>query len=194
MPTKFERAILDAAVSAQEFHIEMTGGQYLWESHESFLQNYIAFRFAKFDAKGRFRRNGYCVYIDSSPRRIRKGLRNAYPGKTPKSRNRFDLVFWFKSKDEVKAILEIKRAWMKSPIESDIEKVTDFLSKAMARNIAAGYVLYYTDCRSNRDTVITKRFDEIAGVSGCRLVDCCVKGSGADHRWGVALYRCAKPS
>ena len=194
MSTKFERAILDAAVSAQEFHMDMTGGQYLWESHESFLQNYIAFRFAKFDAKGRFRRNGYCVYIDSSPKKIREGLHKAYSGRTPMKGKRFDLVFWFKSKDEVKAILEIKRAWTKKPIECDIAKVTNFLRSAMASNVRAGYVLHYTDCRSNRDNVITRNFEKLAGVSGCMLVDYCVEGSGEEHRWGFALYKCAKPS
>ena len=135
MATQFEKAILAAAVSAQEFHKDMTGGQYLWESHESFLQNYIAFRFARFDARGRFKRNGYCVYIDSSPKRIRKGLYQAHPGRTPRSRKRFDLVFWLKTKDEVKAILEIKCAWVRRYVESDIAKVTTFLQSAMARSV-----------------------------------------------------------
>ena len=85
MATKFENQILDAAVAAQRFHIDMTGGQYLWESHESFLQNFIAFQFAKFDSKGKFKRNGYCVYIDSSPKKIREGLQKAYPGPTPRA-------------------------------------------------------------------------------------------------------------
>ena len=49
-------------------------------------------------------------------------------------RSRFDLVFWFKSKDEVKVVLEIKRAWRKRPIENDINKATRFLGKKIAGN------------------------------------------------------------
>ena len=149
MVTSFEMEILDAAVAAQHFHIDMTGGQYLWESHESFLQSYIAFRFARFDSEGRFQKGGYRVYIDPSSERVRGSLANSYRGRTPMKRSRFDLVFWLKTRDEVKAVLEIKRAWTKKPIEDDINKVTQFLGKKISEN-AAGYVLHYTDCRKKR--------------------------------------------
>ena len=56
-PNKFEREILKAAVAAQKFHIKMTGGQYIWYSHESFLQNYIAIQL--------FKKTDHCVYIES---------------------------------------------------------------------------------------------------------------------------------
>ena len=190
MATEFEKKILDAAVAAQRFHIDMTGGQYLWESHESFLQNYIAFRFAKFDSQGRFKRNGYCVYVDPSSQRIREGLAKFYRGKTPMRRSRFDLVFWFRSKDKVKAVLEIKRAWEKKSIENDINKVTRFLGAKIAEN-AAGYVLYYTDCRKNDKKQIKKRFSKVDGISGSEMVGCRIGGSGEQHSWGFALYRCA---
>ena len=39
MPNQFETAILDAAVSAQKFHIEMAFGYYLKYSNESYLQH-----------------------------------------------------------------------------------------------------------------------------------------------------------
>ena len=106
-------------------------------------------------------------------------------------RSRFDLVFWFKTKDEVKAVLEIKRAWTKKPIEDDINKVTQFLSKRISGN-AAGYVLHYTDCKKNDEKQIKKRFNTINGISGSELVDSRIGGLEGQHSWGFALYRCAK--
>ena len=194
MSNRFEKKVLDAAVAAQEFHLAMTGGnQYLWESHESFLQSYIAFRFAKFDTEGRFdEENGYCVYFDASPKKIRQGLENAYPGKTPMKRSRFDLVIWSRKRDEVKAILEVKRAWMKTPIEDDIKKVTEFLSKRIAES-AAGYVLYYTDCKKYDGVQIKNRFCRIDGFRDSKMVGCRIKGVSGEHSWGFALYRCQNP-
>ena len=115
-PNKFEEAILDAAFSAQKFHIEMTGGQYLWYSHESFLQNFIAVRL--------FKTTDHCVYIDPSPKKIRESSASASK-KPPKNlRRRFDLVFWLKSEDRVKAIVEIKATWGKKPVMDDVLKVS----------------------------------------------------------------------
>lgn len=107
-------------------------------------------------------------------------------------RSRFDLVFWFKSKDEVKAVLEIKKAWTKRPIENDIDKVTRFPGKKIAEN-AAGYVLHYTDCRKSDEKQIKKRFSAVNGISGSRMDECRIGGSQGQHSWGFALYRCAKP-
>ena len=135
-PNKFEKAILDAAIAAQKFHIDMTGDQYLPFSHESFLQNFIAMKM--------FKNTEHCVYVDPSPKKIRASSTSASK-KPPKNLlQRFDLVFWLKSEDRVKAIVEIKETWGKKPVMDDIDKVSEYLKTKDGQDIQ-GYILYYTD-------------------------------------------------
>ena len=82
MPNQFEKALLDAAVSAQAFHKKMAWGSYLTYSHESYLQNYIAIKMNEKRGK-RFR---YPVYIDATPKKIYE--KDEWP-----SDIRFDLTF-----------------------------------------------------------------------------------------------------
>lgn len=197
-PNQFEKAILDAAMSAQEFHIEMTGGQYLWYSHESFLQNFIAVRL--------FETTDHCVYVDPSPKKIRESSASA-SRKPPKSlRQRFDLVFWLKSEDRVKAIVEIKATWGKKPVIDDILKVSNYLKSGDGRGVQ-GYVLYYTDhsrnkrWKGNDRRFICNRFRNVENdmqkmfrnKANCglrhKLADYIYDEDNADP-WGFALYRC----
>ena len=202
-PNQFEKAILDAAVAAQEFHIEMTEGHYLWYSHESFLQNFIAIKMFKNKKKA-----GHYVYVDPSPKKIRASSASASK-KPPKNlQQRFDLVFWLKTDDEVKAIAEIKRAWGKKPVMDDIYKLWEYRKTKDGRNIRYYYVLYYTD-HSRKDRwkgkdskFIRDRFCKIEqeikeGIGKHR------QQVGLRHRpddyifdskdrdpWGFALFRC----
>lgn len=189
MPNQFEKAILEAAVCAQEFHIKMTGGYYLRYSHESYLQNYIAIEM--------FKRTGFYVYVDASPKKIR--VDSDQPTKDRRaSAQRFDLVFWHKTKNQVRAIIEIKRSWNQGPIMKDVGKLLDFLPKKDAGE-ATGYVLYYNhDDTPNMDgKVIADRFNRVNDTMRNRLnlyglthhVDSYIRKSG-DPPWGFALLRC----
>ena len=197
-PNKFEREILKAAVSAQKFHIKMTGGQYVWYSHESFLQNYIAIQL--------FKKTDHCVYIDPSPKKIRESSVSA-SRKPPKViGQRFDLVFWAKTGDKVKAILEIKETWERSPVLDDIRKISNYLKTQDGRDVQ-GYVLYYTDKRrndrwkGNDAKFIEKRFRAVdekmrtivrnGGSIGLRHDASTYIFDGKDwDPWGFALFRC----
>lgn len=185
MPNKFEAAILDAAVSAQEFHIEMTGGYYLWYSHESYLQNYIAIEV--------FENQGFYVYVDASPKKIREGADSISKRPPSNIAQRFDLVFWHKTKNQIRAIIEIKRAWNQTPVIKDVEKLLGYITKKDAGG-ATGYVLYYT----HGDTqLIINRFNKAKYTMRKQLslhglthpVDSCICKSG-DPPWGFALFRC----
>ena len=136
MPTKFEKALLDAAVDAWKFNYKMTGGAYLYYTHESFLQNYIAIKI--------FKSQRFCIYIDASPRKIRNGSDSTSKKPPSNMAQRFDLVFWHKTKNQAKAIVEIKRAWSQPPVIKDVKKLLKYIDKKDAGG-AAGYVLYYTD-------------------------------------------------
>ena len=201
-PNKFEKAILDAAWNAQKFHIEMTGGEYLWYSHESFLQNFIAIKMFKNKKKA-----GYYVYVDASPKKIRESSDSASEEDEKDSRQRFDLVFWFKSKNEVKAIVEIKRAWEKNSVMDDIYKLWEYRKTEGDQDID-GYVLYYTDHRrkdrwKRKDSkFIQDRFCEVdkeikEGIGrdkqnvGLRhRPNDYICNPDEDDPWGFALFRC----
>lgn len=199
-PNKFEKAILDAAKKAQEFHKKMADGPYLSYSHESFLQNFIAMNM--------FKNTGHYVFVDPSPKKILEWYPSAgkKPPKNLNLRERFDLVFWLKSEDRVKAIVEIKVTWGKKPVMDDVHKVSEYLTKD-GRGIP-GYVLYYTDKRRNDRwkgndiKFIRKRFYEVdkeikEGI-GRNKQNVGMRHRPADYTydpkdddpWGFALFRC----
>ena len=178
MPNQFETAILDAAVSAQKFHIEMAFGYYLKYSNESYLQNYIAIEV--------FKKHRFPTYIDASPKRI-------YEQPDLPSGIRFDLVFWFKSGYRPKAIFEIKRAWNKTPIINDVQKILDYRNENDDPDVT-GYVLYYTHDDAQ---IISDRFRRVNDTMRNQLS---IHGlthpvedyifSDYNPPWGFALFRC----
>ena len=187
---KFETAILDAAISAQRFHIEMTGGYYLWYSHESYLQNYIAIK--------TFENEGFYTSVDASPKKIRKDS-DSISKRPPKNLGqRFDLVFWKKAKNQLKAIVEIKRSWNQTPVINDVKKVLEYITKKDAGG-AAGYVLYYNhdDTKDKGAQVIIDRFNRVHNTMRNQLnlhglthpVDSYICESD-NPSWGFALFRC----
>ena len=199
-PNNFEKAILDAAWNAQKFHIEMTDGRYLWYSHESFLQNFIA--------REMFKKIEHCVYVDPSPKKIREMAASASK-KPPKNlQQRFDLVFWLKTDDEVKAIVEIKRAWVKTPVMDDIYKLWEYRKTNDGRNIRYYYVLYYTD--HSRKDIHEGTDSKFIRDRFCKVEQKIKEGTGQDKQnvglrhgpadyicdpdkddpWGFALFRC----
>ena len=108
---------------------------------------------------------------------------------------RFDLVFWRKTKNQLKAIVEIKRAWNQTPIIKDVETLMGYISKKDAGG-AAGYVLYYT--HHDRDTqVILDRFNRVNDTMRNQLNTHGLSHPVEDYifseynpPWGLALFRC----
>lgn len=178
MTNKFEKAILDAAVSAQEFHIKMAFGYHLQFSNESFLQNYIAIKV--------FNKHRFPTYIDASPKRI-------YEQSDLPSGIRFDLVYWFKNGYRPRAIIEIKRAWSQTPIIDDVQKILNYREENDDPYVA-GYVLYYTDGDAQ---FILDRFNRVNDTMrrqwGAHGLTHPVENyifSEYDPPWGFALFRC----
>lgn len=199
---QFEETIMKAACDAQNFHRKMTGGYNLSYSHESFLQNFIAFQLLKL---------GYWVNIDPSLVKVREEVQPRGRIPNPKRRRkRYDLIVWrkiFRSAN-VKAIIEIKKAWSKRPVLDDVGKVTKFLQSASGQG-ANGYVLYYTDKRRsekrtrNEDhRTISGRFDKVHNsmrqysrktsfYRGIKHDSTRYVYSDLDEDpWGFALFRC----
>ena len=193
-PNNLEQIIIDAAKSAQRFHIKMTDGEYVSFSHESFLQNYLALQL--------FIKTRCRVNVDPSKRKIREGTGSR--GRKPLDmQSRFDVVLWKISTEQLKAVIEIKQVRGSNPVLDDIRKVSDFLKTSSGRG-ASGYVLYYTDQSrmkkwNGKDArFIRKRFKVVEEKMhnivehdrrvGLRAQYVCDK-TELDP-WGFALFRC----
>lgn len=177
----------------------MTNGSYLWESHESFLQNYIAVQL--------FQSHRYCMNIDCSPKRIRsKGATKSR--KTKMDKSRFDLVCWMKSnRTKVKAIIEIKVWRTANAVIEDAVKISKYFRTQKSIK-CSGYVLFYQDRKRDPNKpgealrFIEKRFEnvektaktkkELGGYS-CDLVHdkraYIIDPDSQADPWGFALYR-----
>ncbi|MCY3627489.1 MAG: hypothetical protein OXG88_07610 [Gammaproteobacteria bacterium] len=199
-PNQFEKAILDAAREAQYFHMDMTDGWYLSYSHESFLQNFIAFEL--------FNKTDHWVNIDPSRKKIRQEI-GTY-GRRPGSQllqQRFDLVVWKKSSLGVKAVIEIKIKGGSERVLQDVNKVRGFLKTTHGQK-AYGYVLYYTDKKRSKTGIGTEGRDLQFIGSRFTKIDENIRPhsrsqTGLRHRatdyvqihelddpWGFALFRC----
>lgn len=195
MPNKFEQSILNAALKAQRFHIDMTGGWYVWYSHESFLQNFIARELAA----------DYRVNVDLSGKKLRNAVRPRGRPPNPYSlQQRFDLIVWSKTTAKVKAVIETKIGWNKAPVLRDVKKVQEFRNLAHGKD-AAGYVLYYTDkIRSRKGSkwdrkTLADRFVRIHDNMRANLgIQYGIRHEPSefvfthkiDDPWGFALFRC----
>lgn len=181
---KFEKALLDEGVAAQEFHQKMAWEGYLTYSNESFLQNYIAIKMHE--------KHGYPVYIDASPKRI-------YENDEMPSNIRFDLAFWWKHGDKPRALVEIKRVWNKEPVLADVNKIINYRDEYDDQ--VSGYVLYYTDTVEKESVqkaaqIVIDRFNRVNDTMHdeqylpglVHPVDSHICKSG-NHAWGFALYR-----
>jgi len=145
-----ERKILDFACGAFNRYHDMTGGGWLSETHESFLQNFVAIEIS--DALDRY------VGVDESPNRIINASEGERRGKPRNDGNkRFDIVVWSTNKKankkggkksyQVMSLIEVKKSHSGvaySALEKDAAKITDF-AKNKVVNVKSGYLLVYIE-------------------------------------------------
>ena len=179
---QLEKAILDGAKAAQSEYEDMTGW---WLSHgpESFLMCTIANKVTK--------KGGFWVFVDASPKKIREEREDGPPrGRPPKNlAQRFDIVVWAKASNDVRAIIEIKRAWSIANLRGDRRKIAEFMEKN--EHVKTGYLLAYTEAKGRqRDTTLSHRLKTWAESLKCTLVGSTsnVKGDG-EWGWAIGLFR-----
>jgi hypothetical protein len=178
MMNQLEEAVIDAAKTAQKEYEKMTGGWWLSHGPESFLQHAVAIK---------VREEGFWVYPEASPKKIRKDQDVRPRGRPPRNPDkRFDLVVWQKASNKIRAILEIKRAWSISDLKGDREKIERFL-KFKNNEYVAGYLLAYTEADGNkRGDTLSKRLNDWAQKLNCALVGL-HKDAQGDGEWGWAI-------
>jgi len=177
---KLEKALLDGAVEAQEQYIRVSGGWWLWHGPESFILPYLSERVAD---------EGFVVYPEKSPKKIDAELGVVKRGKPPKNiGERFDLVVWYKSKDEVRAVVEVKRAQNISPVRSDFTKVQKHLSQGVS---SKGYLLVYSEARGDdRRSKLIERFKHWSDETDTWMVGYRVdEEDDGEWSWGFVLLR-----
>lgn len=126
-------------MSAQEFHVKMTGGWYLWYTHESFLQNYMAIQL--------FNNKHNCVYVDASPKKIREYSATARKKQPMNPQQRFDIVCWLKTEKRVKAIIEIVSGYEKARKSGDSPRFCEIVLFPYCRAPVVAVVGFRVACR-----------------------------------------------
>lgn len=175
---QLEKAVIDGAKSAQKRYEKMTGGW--WLGPESFIQYCIAFNVSE---------RGFLVIPEASPKKIMEE-RNAPPkGRPPKNiYQRFDLVVWQNRGNDIKAIIEIKRAWSINDLIRDRDKIATFLKRN--EYVKSGYLLAYTTTDGDKRETLSKRIHDFAEKLNCKLVDPNIESqSDGEWSWAFGLFR-----
>jgi hypothetical protein len=92
---------------------------------------------------------------------------------------------WLKASEEIKAIIEIKRAWSIRSLRGDRKKVATFLRQGQART---GYLLAYTEAQGA--TKLMKRLEYWAKYHKCTLVGKHVDSQRYEKwQWAIGLFK-----
>ena len=178
--TKFEEQIRSGVLAAGAEYRNLSGGGWLSHAPESYLSTKLGQELGKY----------YCVYFDTSFKRV---LADAIkkPGKMPGGLSqRSDLSIWYKSKDEVLAAIEVKRAYNVGPVLEDCAKLEKIV--ALKKGPSLGYVVAYSEAkpRPGRQT-LERRFERWASESGWSLISAHVEleKSSDGWTWGFCILR-----
>jgi hypothetical protein len=139
-----EKRIFNGCIRAQKTYSNMTGGWWLWHGPESFIQHEVA-------RSIRRSHKGFEAYAETSPRKIMAEhdlpLRGR-PLKEDRLRQRFDVVVWKKTKNELRAVIEIKRGGaIVGQVARDAGKIQKYLSLKNSRGTG---ICYFTRKRVGR--------------------------------------------
>jgi hypothetical protein len=180
-----EKIIIDAGKTAQKDYEAMTDGWWLSHGPESFIQHTIA---------SKVKEAGFWVYPEASPKKIRKEQNDPPRGRPPRNLDqRFDLVVWYKTSNNIRAILEIKRVWSIWDLRGDREKIEKFLKLKNNENVM-GYLLAYTEATeadgNKRADRLSKRLKNWAEKLNCTLAGIHIDGQGdGEWGWAIGLFR-----
>lgn len=177
---QLEEAIIKGAAIAQRDYFKMTDGWWLSHGPESFFMCVMAKHVASICK--------YRVFVEASPKKIK--LERGVEHKVEPSQ-RFDAVIWLRSSDDVKAIIEIKRAYSIDPLRKDRDKILRFMENPENEHVRAGYLLAYTEAKGkNREVTLENRLSNWATKLNCQLVaeKHNSKGDG-ESGWAIGLLR-----
>ncbi len=180
MATQLEKAIIQGARPARREYEKMTGW-WLFHGPESFLTCTVASKVSK--------KVDYTVFIEASPKRILDEREEKLKGKPPAYLNkRFDIVVWQKSKNNIQAIVEVKKAWNITNLKKDRKKISDYMKRN--KFVRKGYFLVYTEATKKREDTLGNRLDKWAEDLNCDLVDYLIDVKSDDEwGWAIGLFR-----
>ena len=178
---QLEKAIIEGTQAAQREYEFMTGW---WLSHgpESFIMCTVANKVA--------RKANFAVFIEASPKRILEERDEKLRGRPPAShKQRFDIVVWQKSKNNIRAIVEVKRAYSITGLRKDREKISNYMDSNDF--VSTGYLLAYTEAKGKkRENTLKNRLRNWARELSCVLTGSFVDGKGdGEWGWAVGLFR-----
>jgi len=179
--SQLEKAVIDGAKTAQKDYGDMTEGWWLSHGPESFIEHTIAIK---------VRKQGFWVYPEASPKKIMEERNDRPKGRPPRNLGqRFDLVVWDKSDDNIRAIFEIKKAWNITSLRGDRKKIATFLNRN--EYVKSGYLLAYTEAKGGRRAeTLSNRLAYWAEGLNCALVGTHIDAQGdGESGWAIGLLR-----
>lgn len=180
---ELERLIIEGTKAAQKEHIKMSGGYWLDDAAEAYLQIRVG-QYINQQGKS-------LVAFEKSPNKMDKAVGDIRRGRPRgNEKKRFDLIVWRKAYNmaPVHAVLEIKRTWLKRPVKLDVQKIRRYVSQKGAQT-KTGYVLWYTS-RKKPET-ISSAIAKMAKTTGCKAAAEYVNKTPSkdDWYWGAGLFR-----
>lgn len=177
-----EKAIIEGSVQAQQEYIKLTNW---WLSHgpEYFITCCVSRNIREV--------NGYLVFPEASPKKIKSEINLKKRGPTPKSDGkRFDIVVWEKHTENIRAIIEIKRAYNIEPVRNDYKKIVEHMKKL--EFVKNGYIIAYYEAK--KIETIKNTYNRWADSLGCSLVGSTIgEDQHSDWKWGFGLFKISRP-
>ena len=184
MPTHLGERISDGVKEAHSRYERMTGW-WLQHAPEHFLQNEVA---RSIWEKG----NGNDVYIDASNTKVRADAEAKTKRGWPKkdSGKRFDISVWHRSKNTLKAVIEIKHGerTLFTRVKKDAKRIEDAAKCPNAASV--GYILVYS-VKKNKEGIETdfRTWKKELGSKWTLASHFVTKPHNEDWAWGFALLR-----
>jgi hypothetical protein len=186
---KLENALVEGINGAVEQYGDMAGTS-LAHAPESFLQMKIV------DAL--HQTGSYWVYPDISLGRIcRERTRDCiFINNKEIYKLRPDISVWYKSSNNIRSLIEIKRTWTKSLIQKDVMRLEKILNEN--EFIKTAYIIGYWECKSeHKKETLTQKFNNWAKDTKSNLVVARtgeISGDFIDYNdgyktWGAAILR-----
>ena len=178
---QLEKAIIEGTQAAQREYESMTGW---WLSHgpESFIMCTVASKVAQ--------KANFAVFIEASPKKILEERDEKLRGRPPANhKQRFDIVVWQKSTNNIRAIVEVKRAWSIANLRGDRKKISKYMDSKDF--VSTGYLLAYTEAKGKkRENTLKNRLRNWGSELSCVLTGSFIDGKGdGEWGWAVGLFR-----
>ena len=182
-----EKLLCRSVVQAFERYEGITG-YWLLHAPEHFLQNFLMLELGK--SRG--------VYMEATRRKIADGVGRPPKGRPPHSpTTRYDLVLWDKTRNTLRAVIEIKRSLsLSAPLKKDAKRIRTAVAHRQAvahgQKAKAGYLIVYSEAtvKQHANKGLTEKLEGWSTALNLKLIHAAVFDTDdEDYVAGFAIMR-----